>query len=101
MVHKSRPMADAFLVSPATSNPDLALYEGELCLLYFPNAPRESRMQDVNVKLIKMSFEIWLVVESRKIELALIENRSAWRGLKEDRSMYGRGKILEKKASRR
>lgn len=101
MVLKFRPMADAFWVSPATPNTGLALYEGELCLLYFPNVPRRSRMQEVSIKLIKMPFEIWLVEDSCKMEFVVGENRSVWRGSKQDRRMYGRGRILEKKAPRR
>lgn len=101
MVHKSRPLLDALLVSPATLNPGWALYEGELCLLYFPNVPRGRRMQDVRIKLIKMPFKTWLVEDSWKMEFVVVENISVWRGLKQDRRMYGRGRILEKKAPRR
>lgn len=79
MVEESILMAVILIVSPATPKPDLAVSESDFLLVYFPYAPRESRVSEVAIRVTRRSLRISLVNKSAETTIGGAKNGSAWR----------------------
>lgn len=83
-------IVDDLWVSPAT--PKLILTFGVL-LLYLPYAPRDERVIEVSIKLMRRSLRRSLLDQSGVGTLLGAEDRSEWRLGRKDRTTYGEGRM--------